>query len=127
MKTFIKVTKALSDPNRVKILKMLQRSPMFVSEMHDALGISQPAVSRHLKILEDADLVTFRKEGTWVRYSMSDGANNPYAASILGNFKHWLEHPSGIDELQARVLRIDRRALPQASGHEDHFISVQGV
>lgn len=45
MKVFIKVTKALSDPSRVKIVKMLSQGSMFVSEIQAALGISQSSVS----------------------------------------------------------------------------------
>ncbi|MBU4121695.1 MAG: metalloregulator ArsR/SmtB family transcription factor, partial [Proteobacteria bacterium] len=57
MKEFIKVMKALSDPNRVKLIKMLQKRTMCVCEIQAALGIAQPTVSKHLKILEDAGLV----------------------------------------------------------------------
>ena len=53
MKPFIKVMKALSDPNRVKIVKLLQHKMMCVCELQGALGISQPTVSKHLKILEE--------------------------------------------------------------------------
>ncbi len=51
MKLFIKVMKALSDPNRVKIIKMLQHKSMCVCEMKEALHVSQPSVSKNLKIL----------------------------------------------------------------------------
>jgi len=54
MKEFIKVMKALSDPNRVKIVKMLQHKTMCVCEMREALQVSQPTVSKSLKILEEA-------------------------------------------------------------------------
>ena len=54
MKPFIKVMRALSDPNRVKIAKLLQHKMMCVCELQGALGISQPTVSKHLKILEEA-------------------------------------------------------------------------
>ena len=56
MKEFIKVVKALSDPNRVKIVKMLQHKSLCVCEMRAALGVAQPTVSKHLKILEEAGL-----------------------------------------------------------------------
>jgi len=59
MKAFIKVMKALSDPNRVKIIKMLQHKIMCVCEMQKALNVSQPAVSKHLKLLEDAGFSQF--------------------------------------------------------------------
>src|SRR4030065_2798623 len=90
MKEFIKVMKALSDPNRVKLLKMLQKRTMCVCEIQAALGIAQPTVSKHLKILEDAGLVGREKEGLWVNYSLTGGVRSPYAASLLGNLRHWL-------------------------------------
>ena len=90
MKEFIKVMKALSDPNRVKLLKMLQKGEMCVCKIQDALGIAQPTVSKHLKILEDAGLVSRRKEGLWAHYSLTDGSQSRYAASLLGNLRHWL-------------------------------------
>ena len=52
MKSFVKVMKALSDPGRVKIMKMLQRKVMCVCEIQAALGIAQSTASKHLKILE---------------------------------------------------------------------------
>ena len=66
MKGFIKVMKALSDPNRIKILKMLQHKSLCVCEMQAALEIAQPTVSNHLKVLEEAGFVTYRKNGLWV-------------------------------------------------------------
>lgn len=57
MKSFIKVMKALSDPNRVKSLKLLQHKTMRVCELQSLLSISQPTVSKHSKMLEEAGLV----------------------------------------------------------------------
>ena len=99
MKEFIKVMKALSDPNRVKLLKLLQKKEMCVCEIQAALGIAQPTVSKHLKSLENAGLVKRRKEGLWVNYSLSDGGRSPYVASLLGNLKHWLEDDPEIRDL----------------------------
>src|SRR4030042_2641382 len=99
MNEFIKVMKALSDPNRVKLLKMLQKRTMCVCEIQAALGIAQPTVSKHLKILEDAGLVGREKEGLWVNYSLTDGSRSPYAASLLGNLRHWLGDGPGICDL----------------------------
>ncbi len=62
MKFFIKVMKALSDPNRVKIVKMLQHKTMCVCEMWEALGVSRPTVSRNLRILEDAGILEYQKK-----------------------------------------------------------------
>jgi ArsR family transcriptional regulator len=111
MKEFIKVMKALSDPNRVKLVKMLQKRIMCVCEVQAALGISQPTVSKHLKILERAGLVDRKKEGLWVNYSLTDGGRSPYAASLLGNLKHWLADDPGIRDLVERSEAIRREDL----------------
>ena len=84
MKDFVRVMKALSDPSRVKVVKMLQQKPMCVCEIQAALGLAQPTVSRHLKVLEEAGLVDSSKDGLWVNYSLSAGGS-PYAATLLGN------------------------------------------
>ena len=108
MKEFITVMKALSDPNRVRLLKMLQRRSMCVCEIQAALGIAQPTVSKHLKLLESAGLVGRQKEGLWVNYSLADGGRSPYAASLLGNLRHWLSDDPGIRELLERSDAIRR-------------------
>jgi ArsR family transcriptional regulator, arsenate/arsenite/antimonite-responsive transcriptional repressor len=111
MKEFVKVMKAVSDPNRVKIIKMLQHRSLCVCEMQAALGIAQPTVSNHLKVLEDAGLVSYRKSGLWVNYSVSDGSDSPYAASLLGNLKHWLQDDPEISRLIEDLPGIDREFI----------------
>ncbi len=111
MKEFIRVMKALSDPNRVKLLKMLQRKSMCVCEIQAALDISQPTVSKHLKILVDAGLVDYKKDGLWVNYFLTDGSSSPYAASILGNLKHWLEEDEEIQNLNKKLPTINRENI----------------
>lgn len=106
MKEFIRVTKALSDPNRVKILKMLQRRTMCVCEIQDALHIAQPTVSKHLKQLEEAGLVSSVKYGLWVNYKVE--GSNPYAASILGNLRHWMEEDPSVSEALERAAAANR-------------------
>jgi ArsR family transcriptional regulator len=111
MKYFIKVMKALSDPNRVKILKLLQLRTMCVCELQGALQISQPSVSKALKMLEEAGLVDYKKEGLWVNYYLADGKASPYAASLLGNLKHWLEDDPEISDLVGIVPFLNREEL----------------
>lgn len=111
MKTFIKVMKALSDPNRVKMMKMLQHRPLCVCEIKEALGIAQSTASKHLKILEEAELVRSFKDGLWVNYSLSDGSGSPFAASMIGSLKHWLDNESEIRELNRILPGIDRHDI----------------
>ncbi|MFZ2445056.1 MAG: metalloregulator ArsR/SmtB family transcription factor [Syntrophobacteraceae bacterium] len=108
MREFIKVMKAASDPSRVKILKMLQHKSMCVCEMHTALKLAQPTVSKHLKILEDAGLVACRKSGLWVNYFLADVRTTSYAASLLGNLKHWLDNDPEIMRLAETIPTIRR-------------------
>jgi len=111
MEGFIKIMKALSDPNRVKIVKMLQHRTLCVCEIQNALGISQPNVSNHLKVLENAGLVESLKDGLWVNYSLADGGTSPYAACILGNLRHWLDDDSQVAELLKKVPSLDREKI----------------
>jgi ArsR family transcriptional regulator len=111
MKDFVKVMKALSDPNRVKIMKMLQHKTMCVCELRTALSITQPSVSKHLKILENAGLVDHSKDGLWVNYYLTDGADSPYAATILGNLRHWLEEEPEIAGLVRELPMIRREDI----------------
>lgn len=111
MKDFVRVMKALSDPNRVKVVKMLQQKPMCVCEMQAALGIAQPTVSKHLKVLEDAGLVESSKDGLWVNYSLSGGGGSPYAATLLGNLRHWLGDDPEIRKLLEVLPSIQREII----------------
>ena len=108
MKPFLKVMKALSDPNRVKIIKMLQQKVMCVCELKAALNVAQPTVSKHLKLLEDAGLVESDKDGLWVNYRLTNGNSSPYAATVLGNLRHWLNEDRQIADLVEKLPTIRR-------------------
>jgi ArsR family transcriptional regulator, arsenate/arsenite/antimonite-responsive transcriptional repressor len=111
MKEFIQAVKAVSDPNRVKIVKMLQHKSMCVCEMQAALEVAQPTVSKHLKILEEAGFVGYQKDGLWVNYHLTDGGRNPYVASLLGNLRHWLEDEPEIARLKKELPMIKREDI----------------
>ncbi len=111
MREFIKVMKALSDPQRVKIVKMLGIKELCVCELQEALGIAQPTVSKHLKILEEAGLVEKHKDGLWVNYRLSDGKSSPYAATMLGNLKHWLNEDPEVKDLMQKVPTLNREVI----------------
>lgn len=63
---------ALGDPNRRAIVELLRDGDRSVQQMADELPISRPAVSRHLRLLKDARLVTDRPEGTRRVYRLHD-------------------------------------------------------
>ncbi|MFO7753337.1 MAG: metalloregulator ArsR/SmtB family transcription factor [Desulfobacteraceae bacterium] len=111
MKQFIKVMKALSDPSRVKILKMLQHRKMCVCEIQEALGVAQSTASSHLKLLESANLTTFEKDGLWVNYALASGEENVYAKTLLNELKNWLEEDGEIEYLIRKLPYISREEI----------------
>jgi DNA-binding transcriptional ArsR family regulator len=62
---------ALGDPTRRQVFELLRGGPHSVGELAAALPVSRPAVSQHLRVLEDAGLVTHRKEGTRNLYGLN--------------------------------------------------------
>jgi len=62
--------KALGDETRLRIVALLSHGELCVCHLEEALGLSQPNVSRHLGILRAAGLVEDRREGNWVYYQL---------------------------------------------------------
>ena len=73
----------LSDTTRVRLLSMLAASDMCVCEMADLLGMSQPAVSHHLRVLRQFDAVRFRKWGQRTMYYISDNETGELVRRLL--------------------------------------------
>jgi DNA-binding transcriptional ArsR family regulator len=88
---------ALVDPNRRRILDMLREHPRLVGELVAALKMSQPLVSKHLKVLRDAGLVTVRQDAQRRWYELK---TEPLAEvdAWLEPFRHAME---------ARYERLD--------------------
>jgi ArsR family transcriptional regulator len=68
----VNLFKALSDESRLRILFLLRNNELSVNEIVALLGMGQSRISRHLKILADAGLLSYRKEGLWVFYMMGN-------------------------------------------------------
>jgi len=65
------ILKIISEPNRLKILCLLKSGTKCVCEVQKMLGLKQNLVSHHLKILMDANLIVFDKDGQWRHYSLN--------------------------------------------------------
>ena len=63
--------KALSDPTRREILRMLRKKDLTAGEIADAFTMTKPSISHHLDMLKKANLVVAVKEGQFIRYSIS--------------------------------------------------------
>ncbi|MDH4321461.1 MAG: metalloregulator ArsR/SmtB family transcription factor [Desulfobulbaceae bacterium] len=101
--------KALSDPSRVKVIKALEVRELCVCELRAVLGLAQPTVSKHLKVLEEAGLVASRKEGQWVHYRLSP--TSMYAEAMLAQLKGWLTSDADVRGVLTQLPSIDRHEL----------------
>ncbi len=111
VKQFIKVMKAMSDPSRVKILKLLQSRELCVCELQALLGLAQPTISKHLKLLEDAGLVESYKDKLYVNYRFATGDDSVYAHTLLNNLRKWLTDDQEIKNLQLKALQVSRDTI----------------
>jgi ArsR family transcriptional regulator, arsenate/arsenite/antimonite-responsive transcriptional repressor len=72
MREFMAITKALSDPNRVRMLLALRRGELCVCQITEWSGLATSTVSKHLSILNHAGLIVSRKTERWVYYRLPD-------------------------------------------------------
>ncbi|HUR25034.1 MAG TPA: metalloregulator ArsR/SmtB family transcription factor [Candidatus Thermoplasmatota archaeon] len=90
---------ALADPTRRRILARLAKGEATVQELTDPLPISQPAVSKHLNVLEQAGLVV-RRQQTPRRYAQLRGEPIQSAITYLTEFqRRWDEDFARLDDL----------------------------
>jgi ArsR family transcriptional regulator, arsenate/arsenite/antimonite-responsive transcriptional repressor len=72
MREFMNITKALSDPNRVRMLLVLRRGELCVCQITELFGFAPSTVSKHLSILYQAGLILSRKSERWVYYRLPE-------------------------------------------------------
>jgi len=83
MDKLIKIFKALSDKNRLRILLMLTRKKLCVCEIQEVLGITVSTVSKHLSILRDVGFIVDEKDGKWVNYSLNTASKDLILNQIM--------------------------------------------
>ena len=85
-----KLFKALSDPNRLRILKLLQSRSLCVCEITEILGIATSTVSKHLSILKESGFIYEEKEGKWVNYYINISPSDKRISAFLANLDFWI-------------------------------------
>jgi ubiquinone/menaquinone biosynthesis C-methylase UbiE len=109
------VFRALADPTRLRIVALLRQMELSVGELAQVLGQSQPRVSRHVKILADADLCDRRREGSWIFLGLGAAART---GPLLAAIDSW-EDPSAerwaiADAARLAAVRADRVTAAEA-------------
>lgn len=111
LRAYEDVMKAVSDPTRVRILKILETGDLCVCQIIAVVALGQSTISKHLFLLRAAGLIRDRRDRKWVYYSLDGKSGNPFAAEMLRNLRKWLnDDPVVLRDLE-RTARA-RRAGP---------------
>jgi len=103
LRDYESVMKAVADPTRVRILKILEGGEMCVCQVIAILSFGQSTVSKHLFLLRAAGLIKDRRDRKWVYYSLDRGNDPPYAARMLRNLRGWLNDDPVVAEDRERT------------------------
>ena len=98
MRSTLRITKALSDIQRLRILLMLRAGELCVCQIIAVLGLAPSTVSKHLSILGAAALVDSRKDGRWAYYRLPQGE----ALKAVKPLLKWLEEALEGDDSVAK-------------------------
>ena len=114
MEKLLAALRAAGEPTRLRILAILAEGELTVSELTQVLLQSQPRISRHLKLLADADLVQRYPEGSWVFYRLDEAAKTaPLLAEIINHVPQ-ADHDILRDRERLAEVRSERAARAQA-------------
>jgi ArsR family transcriptional regulator len=102
------IFRALSDKNRLRIIKMLQVKALCVCEITEILGLAASTVSTHLAILKNAGFIKDYKDGKWINYSLNKENNQPEIASLNTALHFMLEQDEKIIEDRQKLGFVDR-------------------
>lgn len=83
--------RALGDPTRCRIIELLGDGPRSVSDLVDEFSVSQPAISRHLRVLREADLVESRRRGRKKIYALRGEALREIERWVEATSRAWAE------------------------------------
>jgi ArsR family transcriptional regulator len=103
-----KLFKALSDSNRLRILKMLQSKYLCVCEITEVLGLATSTVSKHLSILRDIGFIIEEKDGKWVNYRINPYPSDTRIISILSSLDFWIADDKTIISDKEKVQKVNR-------------------
>lgn len=104
---FVKILKALGEPTRLKILKLLSVRPMYVCELESVLQMSQPRISQHLRTMKEAGLVTEKKEAQRIFYSLRIDYIDENFNNLINFFHTQLDELPEFKEESLRLKQLD--------------------
>ena len=106
-----RIFKALSDPNRQRILKALQTRVLCVCEIRELLNLANSTVSQHLTLLKEAGFIIEEKNGKWVDYMINPKPSDPRIKSVLSKLDFWMSDEKTIAEDKKKIVSLDRNII----------------
>jgi ArsR family transcriptional regulator len=102
------IFKALSDKNRLRILKMLQIKPLCVCEVTSVLRLAASTVSQHLSILKKDGFIIEERDGKWINYLINPRPGDQRISAILSSLDFWIGDSRIVEEDKQKVKVVDR-------------------
>ncbi|MGD9988544.1 ArsR/SmtB family transcription factor [Pseudonocardia sp.] len=107
---------AVAEPRRREILDLLARGELAVNDIVDRLGVAQPLVSKHLRVLREVGLVDVRDEGRRRLYRLNPVPLRPIHDWVRGFEQLWSERFDRMDVVLAELMEQEHRETGRAAG-----------
>ncbi len=102
------IFKALSDKNRLRILKMLQIKPLCVCEITEILQLAPSTVSQHLSILKKEGFILEDRDGKWANYLINQRPADQRISAVLSSLDFWIGDNQVVETDKQKVKVSDR-------------------
>ena len=106
MRTFMNITKALADENRIRTLLLLRKGELCVCQITELFGLAPSTISKHLSILSQAGLVESRKDGRWIYYKLPGRNASVEVREAIDWVKKALDSNPRVSEDRQRLKKV---------------------
>lgn len=126
MRDFELAMKAVSDPTRTRILKLLEGGGLCVCQVQAVLGLAPSTVSKHLATLKVAGLVEDRRDGKWIEYTLIEEVRHPHAKPILDLLRGALDRDPAVVADRKRLREIKTIPLTELCSLPSARLTLRG-
>ena len=129
MEHILNIFRALADPTRLRIVLLLQKMELAVGELAQILDQSQPRISRHIRILDEAGLAERRKEGSWVFLKPGPASELEILGRIFRSDKVAKSEQAMQDQAQLSLVRKARAEMAERyfSAHAEEWDAIRSL
>jgi ubiquinone/menaquinone biosynthesis C-methylase UbiE len=129
MDDILNIFRALADPTRLRIMLLLQKMELAVGELAQILNQSQPRISRHIRILDEAGLAERRKEGSWVFLKPGPAVELEILRRVFRSTKVAKSEQAMQDQAQLSLVRKARAVMAERyfAAHADQWDAIRSL